>query len=75
MAKATHGVDKGTFYFEIKVELGRKSHVRVGWSQILGEPEAPVGYDEYSYGIRDIDGKVFHCSISRNYAVPISSLG
>lgn len=69
-SKATHGADLGTWYFEIKVDEESKGNVRLGWCQILGDPQAPVGYDEYGYGLRDISGEIFHCSRPRNYASP-----
>ena len=31
-------------------------HLRMGWSMRTGELQAPVGYDKWSYGIRDISG-------------------
>jgi hypothetical protein len=37
-------------------------HVRLGWSMRTGDLQAPVGYDKWSYGIRDIMGSKIHCS-------------
>jgi Set1/Ash2 histone methyltransferase complex subunit ASH2 len=37
-------------------------HVRIGWSMRTGDLQAPVGYDKWSYAIRDIDGSILHCS-------------
>ena len=37
-------------------------HVRVGWSMRTGDLQAPVGYDKWSYGIRDTGGSILHCS-------------
>ena len=37
-------------------------HVRIGWSMRTGELQAPVGYDRWSYGIRDISGSRIHNS-------------
>ena len=58
-SKASHGVESGTWYFEVQVIKGA---VRVGWGQALAEIQAPVGYDEYSYAISNKQGKIFHCS-------------
>mmetsp|Transcript_13661 Transcript_13661/g.28223 ORF Transcript_13661/g.28223 Transcript_13661/m.28223 type:complete len:555 (-) Transcript_13661:19-1683(-) len=33
-------------------------HVRVGWSMRTGELQAPVGYDRWSFAIRDIGGSI-----------------
>lgn len=41
---------------------GFGSHVRLGWSMRTGDLQAPVGYDKWSYGIRDIGGSKIHCS-------------
>ena len=38
------------------------SHVRLGWSMRTGDLQAPVGYDKWSYGVRDIGGSKIHCS-------------
>eukprot|EP00979_Chaetoceros_neogracilis_P001058 scaffold193_cov239-Chaetoceros_neogracile.AAC.3 len=37
-------------------------HLRMGWSMRTGELQAPVGYDRWSYGIRDIHGSRIHNS-------------
>jgi hypothetical protein len=37
-------------------------HVRVGWSMRTGDLQAPVGYDKWSYGIRDTGGSILHKS-------------
>lgn len=38
------------------------AHVRLGWGMRTGDLQAPVGYDKWSYGIRDIQGSKIHCS-------------
>lgn len=63
-SKASHGVESGTWYFEVEI---MKGSIRVGWSQALAEIQAPVGYDEYGYGISNKQSKIFHCS--RGYPV------
>ena len=35
-------------------------HVRLGWSMRTGDLQAPVGYDKWSYGIRDTGGSILH---------------
>jgi Set1/Ash2 histone methyltransferase complex subunit ASH2 len=37
-------------------------HTRIGWSMRLGDLQAPVGYDKWSYGFRDIQGSRVHNS-------------
>jgi len=41
---------------------GFGAHVRLGWSMRTGDLQAPVGYDKWSYGVRDIHGSKIHCS-------------
>ena len=99
MTRASHGVDSGTFYYEVvvlpptkidvvgvstaavsrefylpaseKLRLGRGlkaemnestnvGHLRIGWSMRTGALHAPVGYDKWSYGLRDINGSKIH---------------
>ena len=66
-SKASHGVESGSWYFEVEIIKGS---VRVGWSQALAEIQAPVGYDEYGYGISNKQSKIFHCS--RGYLVDLN---
>jgi len=35
-------------------------NVRLGWSMRTGDLQAPVGYDKWSYAIRDISGSIIH---------------
>lgn len=37
-------------------------HTRIGWSMRLGDLQAPVGYDKWSYGYRDLSGSRVHNS-------------
>lgn len=37
-------------------------HLRIGWSMRTGELQAPVGYDQWSYGYRSINGSRIHNS-------------
>lgn len=67
-SKASHGVESGSWYFEVEIIKGS---VRVGWSQALAEIQAPVGYDEYGYAISNKQSKIFHCS--RGYSVDMAS--
>lgn len=36
--------------------------MRLGWSMRTGDLQAPVGYDKWSFGFRDIGGSKIHCS-------------
>src|SRR4051812_10522309 len=66
MSRCSLGVSEGNWYFEIKV-LASKGNVRIGWCSVNGDVQAPVGFDEYSYSIRDKDGAKFHMSKGEKY--------
>jgi hypothetical protein len=65
MVKASHGVWQGAWYFEVEIvnDLG---NARIGWSQISGDLQAPCGYDDYSYSLRNIGG-LFHQARNWNH--------
>jgi hypothetical protein len=64
LAKSSHGVWEGSWYFEVLLEnsVNNLGHVRIGWSQISGDLQAPCGYDAFSYSWRDAPGTLFHQS-------------
>lgn len=45
-----------------KAEPSENGHLRVGWSTPLADLQAPVGYNEHSYAVRDIAGSRIHKS-------------
>lgn len=71
-SKASHGVESGSWYFEVEIIKGS---VRIGWSQALAEIQAPVGYDEYGYGISNKQSKIFHCSRGYSVDMDLSQVG
>ncbi|KAI9833720.1 MAG: hypothetical protein M1826_006811 [Phylliscum demangeonii] len=78
MARANVGAREGRWYWECKILSGinRQSrmdldptstdggggHVRMGWARREASLDAPVGFDAYSYGLRDVGGQVVHMS-------------
>ncbi|XP_075457330.1 set1/Ash2 histone methyltransferase complex subunit ASH2 isoform X1 [Ascaphus truei] len=69
MVRASHGVREGAWYFEILVdELPPDTAARLGWSQALGNLQAPLGYDKFSYSWRSKKGTKFHQSIGKHYS-------
>ncbi|KAJ3326560.1 transcription factor, contains a PHD finger motif, partial [Blyttiomyces sp. JEL0837] len=62
MAKSSHGVYDGFWYYEITFNSNEQGHARVGWSQISGDLQGPCGYDQFSYSYRDSPGTLFHNS-------------
>lgn len=76
-ARANVCVREGDWYWECKIERSGKAdsdvyegsgpHVRVGISRREASLEAPVGYDAYSYGLRDSTGQSVHISRLRQF--------
>ncbi|KAI1711928.1 set1/Ash2 histone methyltransferase complex subunit ash-2 [Ditylenchus destructor] len=61
MARATHGVSRGSWYFEVEfVSQPNDSHTRIGWSQPYAVLQACLGYGKFSYSWRSKKGTVFH---------------
>lgn len=79
-ARANVPLREGAWYFEVEIVKGIDSdraptlkeeasgpHVRVGISRREASLNAPVGFDGYSYGIRDKTGDKVHLSEPRSY--------
>jgi hypothetical protein len=61
LARSSHPVIAGTYYYECTVNLtSDRQHVRLGIATEKADNQAPVGYDGHGYGIRDTDGRLFH---------------
>lgn len=61
LAKASHGVWEGHWYYEFILD-NDIGNCRLGWSQISGDLQAPCGYDTFSYSYRANPGTLFHNS-------------
>uniref|UniRef100_A0A7N6B8Y6 Set1/Ash2 histone methyltransferase complex subunit ASH2 n=1 Tax=Anabas testudineus TaxID=64144 RepID=A0A7N6B8Y6_ANATE len=69
MVRASHGIRKGAWYFEVTVDdMPPETAARLGWSQPLGNLQAPLGYDKFSYSWRSKKGTRFHQSIGKHYS-------
>ncbi|KAL5206166.1 hypothetical protein ABZP36_034375 [Zizania latifolia] len=69
MVRATRGVASGAWYFEVKVlRLGPSGHTRLGWATNNADIHAPVGYDVFGFGYRDMDGCKMHKALRTKYA-------
>ncbi|XP_076876757.1 set1/Ash2 histone methyltransferase complex subunit ASH2 isoform X2 [Brachyhypopomus gauderio] len=69
MVRASHGIRKGAWYFEVSVDdMPPDTAARLGWSQPLGNLQAPLGYDKFSYSWRSKKGTRFHQSIGKHYS-------
>ncbi|KAL9624347.1 MAG: hypothetical protein Q9204_007876 [Flavoplaca sp. TL-2023a] len=49
-------------------------HVRLGWSRREANLDTPVGFDAYSYGLRDVSGQKIHLSRPKDFAPANESL-
>ena len=80
MARANVSVREGKWYWECKVLSGVKNpknpspiggdtggHVRFGFSRREASLDTPVGFDAYSYGIRDVAGQKVHKSRPQDF--------
>ncbi|CAI5441514.1 unnamed protein product [Caenorhabditis angaria] len=71
MARCTHSVSVGTWYFEVTFdEQPNDSHIRIGWSQPFAALQACVGYNKFSYGWRSKHGTKFHDGRGQTYQKP-----
>ncbi|KAL8729575.1 MAG: hypothetical protein Q9166_004655 [cf. Caloplaca sp. 2 TL-2023] len=43
-------------------------HVRLGWARREANLDTPVGFDAYSYGLRDVSGQKVHLSRPKDFA-------
>jgi COMPASS component BRE2 len=85
MAKANVGVRHGRWYWECKITSGipkrkrsdshpteesARGHVRMGWARREATLDAPVGFDAYSYGLRDVAGQKVFMSRPKDFFPP-----
>ncbi|KAI9883338.1 MAG: hypothetical protein M1823_004892 [Watsoniomyces obsoletus] len=47
-----------------------RGHVRMGWARREASLDAPVGFDAYSYGLRDVAGQKTHMSRPKDFFPP-----
>ncbi|CAF9922821.1 MAG: hypothetical protein GOMPHAMPRED_002682 [Gomphillus americanus] len=87
MARANVGIREGRWYWEYKILSGVKNpedpnpptdgpggHVRMGISRREAPLETPVGWDAYSYGLRDVAGQKVHKSRPQDFLPPGESI-
>ncbi|KAI0160911.1 hypothetical protein GGR52DRAFT_562139 [Hypoxylon sp. FL1284] len=77
-ARANVAVRQGRWYWECKITRGNlkssadgniesHGHVRLGFARREASLDAPVGFDAYSYGIRDVQGQKVHMSRPKDF--------
>ncbi|ODQ80811.1 hypothetical protein BABINDRAFT_35007 [Babjeviella inositovora NRRL Y-12698] len=73
-ARANVCVREGAWYFEYKIGQANeklcKAHVRIGIGRKEASLDAPVGFDGYSYGLRDATGQKVHLSRPSEFMKP-----
>ena len=80
-ARANVAIRQGRWYWECKITRGTTKsnpdgsieshgHVRLGFARREASLDAPVGYDAYSYGIRDVQGQKVHMSRPKDFFPP-----
>ncbi|KAH0420637.1 ash2-trithorax family protein [Colletotrichum camelliae] len=74
MTRANVAIREGRFYWEVKITRGMvdkkdgedkpesHGHVRMGFARREASVDAPVGFDAYSYGFRDVGGEKVYMS-------------
>lgn len=68
MVRATHGINRGTFYYEVHIDtMPENTATRIGWGQCYGNLQAPLGYDHYGYSWRSRCGTKFHQAQGKTY--------
>jgi len=68
VARATHSVSYGSWYFEVEfLSQPKGSHARIGWGQSYAVLQACLGYSKFSYSWRSKHGTVFHEGKGRHY--------
>ncbi|KAK2591618.1 transcription factor, contains a PHD finger motif [Conoideocrella luteorostrata] len=82
MARANVAVREGRWYWECKITQGVREatepgakpeagkHVRMGWARREASSDAPVGFDAYSYGFRDVGGEKVYMSRPKEFFPP-----
>jgi COMPASS component BRE2 len=86
MARANVAIREGRWYWECKITQGIRGneskdskkdggrHVRMGWARREASLDAPVGFDAYSYGIRDVSGEKVFMSRPKEFFPPGESI-
>ncbi|KAL8957040.1 MAG: hypothetical protein Q9183_006159, partial [Haloplaca sp. 2 TL-2023] len=82
MARPNVCAREGRWYYECKILSGVRppnqdpaltsgsdpgGHVRLGWARREANLDTPVGFDAYSYGLRDVSGQKVHLSRPKDF--------
>lgn len=68
MVRATHGINRGKYYFEVHIDkMPGDTATRIGWGQCYANLQAPLGYDYFGYSWRSRFGTIFHKARGKSY--------
>lgn len=71
LVRTNVGVREGSYFCEFVIvnanNAGDRSHVRIGFGRREAALEAPVGFDGYGYGLRDVNGQRVTLSRPRDF--------
>ena len=71
LVRTNVGVREGSYYCEFVIvnanNAADRSHVRIGFGRREAALEAPVGFDGYGYGLRDLNGQRVTLSRPRDF--------
>ncbi|KTW31207.1 uncharacterized protein T551_01280 [Pneumocystis jirovecii RU7] len=76
MARTNVCMNEGDWYFEFIIERGNGDQggfVRIGIARREASLDAPVGFDGYSYALRDKGGQKVHMSRPRDFMEPFGT--
>ncbi|KAL8939695.1 MAG: hypothetical protein Q9211_002624, partial [Gyalolechia sp. 1 TL-2023] len=62
------GVKPPTHDLSLASQNDPGGHVRLGWARREANLDTPVGFDAYSYGLRDVSGQKVHMSRPKDFA-------
>lgn len=67
--RATQSAHAGLWFYEVKIldVSSSDGHLRLGWAPRKANVEFPVGYDDFSFGMRDIDGAKINGALRQRY--------
>ncbi|OQS07544.1 hypothetical protein THRCLA_00445 [Thraustotheca clavata] len=67
MARTNIGAKSGNYYYEITLQPSEiEYHVRFGYGTKKADINGPVGFDEYSFAYRDLQGSIVHKSTRKD---------
>lgn len=61
-------MERGNYFWEFQiVRCDDNAHIRIGCCLLFADLDAPIGFDSFSYGYKDVDGNKIHNRIQMKY--------